>query len=392
MQTGELLQQFWLVSKDQIIQLWVLAIDNHFQEIPHTPPLRRIGELFLDILFDFDTPIEENSAFPALQHSLLELVGVQAPIIDVLKISHLLRECFMDQIWPFVMKHDLDLKHLHLTIPVIHRRLDQLQSIIWNAYLNPFDAVTVQNVEENSALQHKERLTLLGKMAASMAHELRNPLTAIEGFLKLIRANLPSDASTSIPRYLDVIENEFDNLYRQISGFLSFSKSNIHEENQVLIDLPSLVHSVLILNHPRLDSESIEVELDFGDHPALSVPKVSFQQVISNLLNNSIDALSTMPHPRKIILSSNEDEQYIFLQIRDNGPGIPELMQTNIFTPFVTGKSNGTGLGLAICKQIMDKHGGGIDFTSHTGETVFTLSFNKQTDPVNAVSTVELFP
>ncbi|MCC2686215.1 MAG: sensor histidine kinase [Paenibacillaceae bacterium] len=101
---------------------------------------------------------------------------------------------------------------------------------------------------------------------------------------------------------------------------------------------------------------------------------MSIQQVLSNLLNNSIDALSSVAYSKVISIHTYTDDTHFYMDIVDNGSGIPEEIQKTIFRPFVTNKINGTGLGLAICKQIMEKNNGDIHFSSRKGETKFTLS------------------
>lgn len=91
-----------------------------------------------------------------------------------------------------------------------------------------------------------------------------------------------------------------------------------------------------------------------------------------------MDALCDVKGSKTIQLICHEDEHHVFISVKDNGPGIPDTLKPNVFTPFVTSKQNGTGLGLAICKQIMEKNNGDITFTSSPGETIFTLSLAKQ--------------
>jgi signal transduction histidine kinase len=217
-------------------------------------------------------------------------------------------------------------------------------------------------------------------MAASMAHEIRNPLTAIEGFIQLIRTEMNSPNSLNLSKvngFIDIIQNEFSGLYGQITSFLSFSKNDGLVEPYVLCTGKRLIESVLELVNPRLINENIQVKLGLPCGKPLAVQKTAIQQVLSNLLNNSIDALSTVSYPKMIAIRTYDDDANYYIEVIDNGPGIPAEIQDTVFTPFVTGKVNGTGLGLAICKQIMKKNKGDIRFISKQGETKFTLSLAK---------------
>jgi two-component system, sporulation sensor kinase D len=226
---------------------------------------------------------------------------------------------------------------------------------------------------------HTDRLTMLGQMAASMAHEIRNPLTAIEGFIQLIRYETNSNSfnQQKVNGFLDVIQSEFKGLYGQITGFLSFSKNDGIEEPYTTCTSKEIIDAVLGLVNPRLINENIEIKLALQCINPMVIQKIAIQQVLSNLINNSIDVLSSVQYLKVIEIQTYEDDTNCYIVLIDNGVGIPLEIQDTIFTPFVSSKSNGTGLGLPICKQIMEKNKGGINFTSKNGETKFTLSFER---------------
>jgi two-component system, sporulation sensor kinase D len=224
---------------------------------------------------------------------------------------------------------------------------------------------------------HTERLTLLGKMAASMAHEIRNPLTSIQGFLKLIKQNVSSENNQKITDYLKIIDDEFESINMQITGFLSFSRNREHNESYDNISLLQIIDSVLSMLNPRLIQEDVMIIKKFKKDIIIRIQKKGIQQVIFNLLNNAIDALFEVSHEREITMSIKEEEGNVYLYISNNGPQIPDEMKDLLFTPFSTNKSSGTGLGLAICKQIMQKNDGDILFDTNEKETTFILSFKK---------------
>lgn len=252
-------------------------------------------------------------------------------------------------------------------------RLDELESAVNQEYSKMESIKRENNITE----LHEDRLTLIGKMAASMAHEIRNPLTSIKGFLKLIRANL-TESNPNLEKYITIIENEFENIHMQITGLLSFSKKQIIEESFSYLSANQLLHSMISLLSPRLINENVELEVNEHEVFYIHGQKVALQQVISNILNNGIDALS-MNHDRQKIMRIDiySDEHASYISISNNGPEIPEEVRSVLFRPFTTTKEDGTGLGLAICKQIMEKNGGNITFKSEPHETTFTLIFYK---------------
>ncbi|WP_397376790.1 sensor histidine kinase [Paenibacillus sp. p3-SID867] len=164
----------------------------------------------------------------------------------------------------------------------------------------------------------------------------------------------------------------------RLLDFLAFSKDVGTDEPQDICTLGEIIESVLELLSPRLIDENIEIKLLLHCNNLLVIQKVSVQQVLTNILINSIDALSSNKNSKVIEIHTYDDNMNCYIDVIDNGLGIPPNIQNTIFTPFVTSKSNGTGLGLAISKEIMKKNQGDICFTSQIGETKFTLSFKKE--------------
>jgi two-component system, sporulation sensor kinase D len=258
----------------------------------------------------------------------------------------------------------------------MNSRIDGIEVLIftkyWKNYLSPD-----QDNSSAITLQHDDRISLLGKMAASMAHEIRNPMTSIKGFLKLLRHNINENNYERADSYLGFIEDECDQILMQVTGFLSFSRKPIMDEEMVHISVRQVLDHILSLLNPRLINENVDLLLDIPPGAMLYVQKMGIQQVLSNVLNNGIDALSELRSDKKMSISIVEDSFNTYIQVANNGPRVPEELYSTIFNPFVTDKENGTGLGLAICKQIMLNNEGDITFTSNEKETVFMLTFRK---------------
>ncbi|NRD79222.1 PAS domain S-box protein [Bacillus sp. BRMEA1] len=220
----------------------------------------------------------------------------------------------------------------------------------------------------HAMILQSEKLSAAGQLAAGIAHEIRNPLTSIKGFLKLMEGN---DGDTS--SYLEIINSEINRIELILTELLilsrpherEFKKRNILgllEGVKALIDTQAVLKNIEII----ITCES-EIEL-----PLLLFDENQLKQVFINLLKNSIEA---MPNGGNIILEVEATGQKS-IQIRciDQGIGIPKEHIEKIGQPFFTTKENGTGLGLMICMQIIQNHNGAIDFSCGGNGTTVTVT------------------
>lgn len=215
-----------------------------------------------------------------------------------------------------------------------------------------------------------DKLAMLAKLAASMAHELRNPLCAIKGFLKLISERTGDHSDLS--RYCRIIMHEFNNLDRQITSFLSFTRKPILDEIFQQADLQTLFEEVKTLLTPRLAAENIQFET-YIVPCRLYCYKEGMKQVLVHLLNNAIDAVE---HTQSKIIRINTavDGNTLTISVENNGTPIPPHMLNRLFQPFFTTKDNSTGIGLSVCKNIVEKHNGTIGCSSTPERTTFTVT------------------
>ncbi|HZG14484.1 MAG TPA: HAMP domain-containing sensor histidine kinase [Candidatus Bathyarchaeia archaeon] len=225
--------------------------------------------------------------------------------------------------------------------------------------------------EETISFLHNDKLTILGKVAANMAHELRNPLCAIEGFLKLIGES--TKEQPKLQSYIDVIMHEFENLHRQITGFLSFSKKPILDEVYKETSLVKLLNDVELLITPRLVGENVLLQKDISVSCTLYCYEEGLKQVLLNLLHNAIDAVSKKTD-KQIHIYAYTDREKLSLIVENNGEAVPKEILDELFQPFFTTKRNGTGIGLSICKNIIEKHNGDIRCESDAEKTRFIIT------------------
>lgn len=218
----------------------------------------------------------------------------------------------------------------------------------------------------NQHLQQTERLSIIGQMAAGTAHEIRNPLTTIKGFLQLLQLKIAQDKQYEYDEYLDIILKEIDRMNNLVSDFLVLAKptetrlacldlNNLFEEISSLISSEALLRGVdLYLNHS-------------GQLPLIAGDKEKLKQVVLNLVNNSFQA---MGDNGLLVITTvySKDQKLITIMIEDNGKGISIENIDKLFTPFFTTKEAGTGLGLAISHQIIKSHRGKIRVESELGK------------------------
>jgi signal transduction histidine kinase len=229
-------------------------------------------------------------------------------------------------------------------------------------------------------VRRANRLTALGELAAGVAHEMRNPLATMRGFLQLLPSEYEDpefreECSTRLIR-------EIDRLARLTESLLELSRPIRPDEMQM--DLAELVNEVLNEQKEGLLTENVEVQSTLSQVPLLPLDRDRIKQVLLNLVLNARQAMHHEPKILEIELKTcqepwgNEDTLSLLatLSVRDNGKGIESRHLDNIFDPFFTTRDEGTGLGLALCHRIVEDHGGVIRVSSNPGKgSSFTLYF-----------------
>ncbi len=229
---------------------------------------------------------------------------------------------------------------------------------------------SLQNMDIYVHQREKERLAVLGEMAAGLAHEIRNPLGAIKGAAQFLDPTEDKPES----KFLTVIIEEVDRLNKVVTQFLEYSKPEPLEF--VDADMSLLVEKTLeVLRHSW--DEKIKLEFIKETSPAIvSVAPEQIRQLVLNLIQNSVRALKDVKNPVVIIRISKivrDSSDFILLEVEDNGSGIKREYLEKIFIPFFTTSQGGTGLGLPICQKIIQAHDGAIEVQSEAGQTKFSV-------------------
>lgn len=217
-------------------------------------------------------------------------------------------------------------------------------------------------------MSRMERLNLIGEMAAGIAHEIRNPLTTVRGFLQSF---IRRKEFARFDSQLNLMITELDRANSIISEYLSLARSKPLDQspqslNKIVQDLLPLMESDALLNE-----KWIVTELS-ADIPTLLLDAQEMRQLILNFVRNGLEAM--LPGGQLTIGTFVEAEKVV-LFIQDQGKGIPAEIKQKLGTPFLTTKENGTGLGLPICFSIAQRHNAKIDIKTGDSGTTFTVNF-----------------
>ena len=246
-------------------------------------------------------------------------------------------------------------------VPIM--RDNQLSGI----YLILKDRTEQRQTEE--MLRRSERLSAVGQLAAAVAHEIRNPLTALKGFIKLLQNTPPGQVST---RYFQIINDELERIELFTGELLFLSKPQA--ERYLTLHLPVLLEEVVVLLNTQAIMGNVEIlsEWSGDDFYVLGEPN-QIKQVFVNLLKNAIEA---MPSGGRVRVKLASDGQSVSVTIIDQGVGIPAEKIARLGEPFYTTKDRGTGLGLMITYKIIEAHRGKITISSRIGKgTTVAVSF-----------------
>lgn len=231
------------------------------------------------------------------------------------------------------------------------------------------DLTVVKRLE--SELQRSERLAVIGKMAAGVAHELRNPLSSIKGLTLILKSKLTS--SNDGIEAADTLVREVDRLNRSIGELLDYAKpGSLHLEPCQLV---TILDKTLSLVEPELAIYGVKLEKNVESGlPDVRIDKDKLSQVLLNILLNALQAMEDAKGPRILTIKLYKETDFLLLSIADTGCGIAQEHLKKIFDPYFTTKNNGTGLGLALSLKIVEEHGGKLLVTSVPGEkTEFQL-------------------
>ena len=228
--------------------------------------------------------------------------------------------------------------------------------------------------QKEAQLAQSEKLSLVGQLAAGIAHEINNPLGSILGFAQA--AALRVKASDPLAQPLSCIEEEARRCRKLVQDLLAFSRQESFRLED--LDLNEVAASVLGMIAAQARLQSVAVVREFGLRERVRADRGGLQQVVVNLCGNALDA---MPQGGRLTVRTRlayfEERSQAVIEVEDSGPGIPPDIRARLFEPFLTTKKQGrgTGLGLALVQQIVRRHEGAIAVASEPGRgALFTVA------------------
>lgn len=252
----------------------------------------------------------------------------------------------------------------------------ELYEIQANYALHLEDMVTQRTEELKTAqelLFRSEKLASIGHLAASIAHEINNPLQPIrlnlEYIMEDVQANQPIDAEL-----IEMTQNSVERISRIVRQLLEFTKSS-DKGTFATVQIKDVIQNIVTFNERSFEREQMQIVCELEDVPEISANRDQLEQVFMNMMLNAKAAMS----PKDILtIRLWEEVNKIKIQFADTGSGIPEEIIQKIFDPFISTKPTGTGLGLFVTYGIIERHRGDIEVKSEIGKgTIFTITLPK---------------
>jgi PAS domain S-box-containing protein len=241
----------------------------------------------------------------------------------------------------------------------------ELSSIRINNYMGKDVMLTVirdltDRKRSEELLIRSEKLSAIGQLAAGVAHEIRNPLTALKGFTQLLSAKYPET-----PHYFNIMANEIDRITLIVNEFMTLAKPHFTQFN--CEPLEPILQSVISILETQAILLNVELKVSYDQTSPLVYGNVDqLKQVFLNIIKNAFEA---MPKGGEVTLSvTTMEDGYVHIQIKDEGSGIPEELIKRIGEPFLTTKEKGTGLGIMISTRIIEAHKGTLQLSSVPNE------------------------
>jgi two-component system sensor histidine kinase HydH len=250
---------------------------------------------------------------------------------------------------------------LHLSSMPVYNQFSDFMGRV----LLMYDLSELKRLEKE--IQRHDRLVALGKMAAGVAHEVRNPLSSIKGFATLLGSKFKDGSQEH--EAADLLVQEAERLNRSITELLNYARPTPLRKEPV--DLGEIVDLGLKLISSDAQVLGVKTSLDVeADLPAISVDKDKINQVLLNLYLNGLQAMEHSTSAKELKVSVHHDvhDGMLVIEVQDTGSGIPPEDLDKVLDPYFTTKPDGTGLGLALAYKIIDEHKGIIRFSSSEGE------------------------
>ena len=241
----------------------------------------------------------------------------------------------------------------------------QVSGIIRNARLYESVLAAKKKLEQaHERLIESEKMAALGRLSATLSHELRNPLSGLKGASQLLFRKTSDNDERK--QYVHLILEEVERLGEIVEDLIHFAKPKVLQYE--LIDANKIIEDSILLHMENLIQKGVTVRKRLSKLPLIKADRDKFKQVIVNIMLNAMDAMTDggeLLVSSSVTINENTDKEIATFQFKDTGNGIPDDILPNVFEPFFTTKPDGVGLGLAVCKSIIQQHGGSISVRSN---------------------------
>ena len=220
-------------------------------------------------------------------------------------------------------------------------------------------------------LRRMERYMGLGALAAGLQHEIKNPLSALSLHIQLLCERLQKETGDQqVNEILDILNTEVNRISTVLDGFRNYA--SIHEIGRAPVDVTIMIEKLVRLLRPDAEQKRIKliVESPANTTATIQADAAQLEQVFLNLALNAVEA---MPNGGSLRFRLSDQEGKLRIDIIDEGNGVPPEIQSRIFDPYFTTRSDGTGMGLALCDKIVRQHDGSIDFETSPRGSTFTV-------------------
>lgn len=281
-----------------------------------------------------------------------------------------------------VLKQGCKFENLEVMFPALHSDeikiclIDALPIYDENQYLigafGQFKDITGRIKLQNQLIA-AEKLSFLGELGAGFAHEIRNPLSSIIGFIELMK----TDKDNPSEHHLTIISSELERIKRLVNQFVMMAKPRTKVRK--LCKITTLIKDTAYLMEHQSGKEHVKLKVVSDQEWELPIDESQIKQVLMNLIQNAFDAIQ-LDGTIQISLSEKKrgSTEFIQIAVEDDGDGMTNDQMANVFNPFYTTKENGLGLGLSICKQIIESHNGKMNVTSVKNKgTIFHILLRK---------------
>lgn len=359
---------FTLAGQGEVLGMLKPIYNEESCHLCHGHRSRIIGVLNVNYSLR-DTQKRLISATKLLAFSTIAIIAFLALAISLVMLK------FVKKPLGRIVENMSRVEHGDLSVRMQAEGQDEVGKLIasFDSMVDKLD-IAKQELEEFhfQQMERADRLASVGEMSAGIAHEIKNPLTAISSAITVIMEDF--DSSDPRRQIVEEVLEQLNRLDKTVNDLLYFGKPA--DPEPMCADINALLKKTLSFSLQHRGGKNIERRLDLDEGlPLVYIDTKQMQQVFLNLILNAVQAMQDGGVLSiKTALVERDGKEWVQISVADTGSGIPPQILGKIFTPFFTTKAQGTGLGLAICHKLVTQHSGSLVVTSEDGKgTVFTI-------------------